>query len=161
MKTMVFDEILPYLYAEFPLVNEKSIKEVVRHGLSMMTFFKTQGYDLYLNDNHQAAYVYIGQVTMDADKRYLIHEKKIRRKIRLLHLLKKKPYSGYMFFSLKEEAWLNFLQGQTIQRVVLFKCKEEAVIPKNRHYFRVTMEDPKRWFLPIDEFDISTALELQ
>jgi len=157
----MFDELLPYLNEEFSKVDEKSIREVVRHGLAMMALFKTKNHDLYLNDTHKDTYMYVGPVSHNRERRYEIHNKKIKQKIRIMYALKKTPYSGFMYFWLNEYAYTDLLNGQTTQRIILFKCLEEAKLVKNMHYYRIAMEEPRRWIMIIEDLDISTALELQ
>jgi hypothetical protein len=128
MQIITYDEYLESTYAEFPDVNKKSIRDIARHGLSMLAFFQTKGHDIYLNNNIEHLYYYFGQVSMNETQRYAISRRKIRRKLRLMHSLRKTPYSGYMYFGLTEAQYADHLQGKLIDRVILFKVKEELKI---------------------------------
>jgi hypothetical protein len=161
MDIVKFDEILPFLNAEFPEVNEKSIRDIVRHGLGMIGMFQTKGYDIYLNNNHNATYVYLGRVSHTDERRYEIYNKWIRKKFRFMYALRKTPYCGFMYFNLDDQRYSDFLQGKTVQSITLYKVLDEVRLYKSVHCFKIAMENPRKWKIWVEDLDISKAIELQ
>jgi hypothetical protein len=158
MDIATYEKYLPELYVEFPDVNEKSIRDLTRHGMTMLGFFLTKGHDVKLNNNMEDLYYYIGQVSNNLQKRYEICRKKHRRKVRLLHSLMKIPYSGYMYFSLTNEQYEQHLAGELIDKVYLFKSPEEAKIFKlATHHLKIKMENPRKWMIITENYETSGA----
>ncbi len=157
MEITTYEKHLSQLYEEFPDIKEKSIKDVVRHGLALMGFFQTKGHDIYLNNNVEKTYFYSGQVTNVPEKRYEISHRKYRRKLRLMHSLNKIPYEGYMYFALSNDQYTDHLQGNPIT-IHLYKVREELKFFKiGRHHLKLKMDNPHKWFLIQENYETKDA----
>lgn len=157
MKIATYADYLPKLYEEFPDINKKSLRDAVRHGLGIMSFLTCKGMDTYLYNNMENLYYYFGQITRTEKKRYEAYHKKIRRKLRLMYSLKKTEYSGYMYFSLTEQDYERHLNNEPIPLVYLYKVEAELKVHRGGRYFRVAMDNPRRWYIMKENYETSSA----
>lgn len=158
MKVTTYQDHLTQLYEEFPDIDKRSIRSVVAHGLSMMSFFQLRGHDIYLNNNREKLYYYFGEVTNNEEKRKKISAKKHRYKIRLMAAITRKTYDGYFYFSLTEPQYQQHLAEGKVDKAVLYRLFAEAKLFYSApHYFRVKMENPRKWFIVKENYETSSA----
>lgn len=158
MEIVGYNKYLEDLYKEFPDVDEKSIRDVVRHGLGLLGMFRKNNHDIYLNNNTENLYYYFGEVTNDVDKRFKLSRKKVRKKMRLVYNLTKPTYSGYYYFSLNDENFTKHENGETIDKVYMFKILAEAKLSKfSKHLFRVKMNETSKWFILKENYETNSA----
>ncbi len=158
MELVTYKKYLDTLHEEFPDVDKKSIRDVVRHGLTMMGIFKERDFDIYLNNNRENLYYYFGKATHNMDDRYERHYKKIRKKLRLIYRLKKTIYSGYYYFALNDERYAKYLAKEPIDIVYLYKIQEESdMAKKNKHKFRIKMDEVPDFFIKKENYETNFA----
>lgn len=162
MKEVIYTKYLKQIREEFKDVDGSAIKEVIRHGLYMMTYFKMHNLDIYLNDDRQKRYYYFGQITNDLNKRKLINDKKIIRKLRVLYRANKIQYDGYYYFTISDKDFELHKQNKPIPYIIMHKIKEEAYLYKiGNHLFKVKVEDHTEWTYKIENYETNNAEFIQ
>lgn len=153
-----FKDYLPSLFKEFPEINEKSISTLVRYGLSLIVAMRRHGHDIYINNNTEAMYLFIGDIINDSKKRLLRAKHKTRDKHRRLYILKKKQRDQYYYFTLTDEEYANHLKAKPIDRLLMFKVKKEACLRKiGKHLLRVKIEGETKWALLFKNYETINA----
>ena len=120
MKTTTYKDHLKEVYEEFDQVDEVSIRAIVRHGLSRLAFFKTNGVDIFLANKQEDLYYYMGDHTDTRVDHQTKKDKKHRKKLRILHSLRKLPYEGYYYVGLTEEQQATYLLNNALDDVTLY-----------------------------------------
>lgn len=162
MKLTGYKDYIDEVYNEFPDVDKASIRSIVRHGLGMLHFFQRNGHDTYLNNNREDKYYYFGDTSHDMQKRWAISLKKTRKKMRLVHSLKKIPFEGVYYFGLTDEQYEQHLKGLPIDLVFMYRLEEETKIKKaNTHFFKEKVEGVRSWKLRKENYETTNAEYIQ
>lgn len=162
MKIKGYKDYLEKVYDEFKDVDEKAIANLVRHGLNTMGFFIQKGCDVFIYNHRAKLYYYLGEIT-PPDERTRNSTAKLRKKLRALHKLAKRPHDDVFYFGLTEEEYKQHLEGGVVKRVWLCKILREAHIQSEAvHFFKVHQPlDKKAWVVPMDNYETANAEYIQ
>lgn len=162
MEIVTYKRYIDQVHEEFGHVDKKSIESIVRYGLAIMTKMRRGDHDILLNNNREKIFYYLGQVSKNDEHRDYISKKKVRSKYRLLYKLKKTEYSGYYYFGLSEPDYQLHLKGEVIPMVILFKVERELPLYKiAKHFFRVKMDEQKKWSIIEENYETNSAEYIQ
>lgn len=142
MEIRTYEDYVDRMHAIYPTLTKASIGNILKHGTKAMLRYRRRGIDLYLRrDCKNPFYLYIGDVTTNAEKRNKLYLFKYVNKIRHHHTLKNIPYDGYYYFNVKLEDHEKIQEGNTVLPVVRLRklLKEAQFTAKYGFIYRVKM----------------------
>jgi len=158
MITVDYKYYLDDLSKEFPDVDKKALRDLVRHGLTKLSAFKRYDHDIFLNNPNGSRYIYMGMITNDLEKRKLREFYRVRHKYRALYRIAKTQYDGYYYFGLSEEDYQKHLKKEPIPKVVITRLfKETELYTIARHFFRIKMDKISDWLFVEENYETSSA----
>lgn len=153
-KDITINDLLPDVYAKFPELTKKEVKNLISHGFRRMHSAMKYGCALTLNTvKYGNCYAYIGQLSLKPD--WQIKEYNIRRdrKLRKIEGWKKTPFDGYYYIGLNPKGLEDWLElNKTSRSIVKFKNVIPRKIMKELFYkyrevyiFRIKLKKFKGW----------------
>lgn len=157
-----FDDYMEQLQSEFPDVDMKSLKKIVKHGLDLVSRLRRLGDDIFLNNNREAWYFYLGDKTPELKDRLERSRLRTNLKYRHLHRLQRLPYSGYYYFNLTPEQYEMHLKQEPVDKVLLCKLEKEAVLfRKGKHLFKVLMDESPYWIIKEENYNTNNTIYIK
>lgn len=158
MKETTYKDYLSKVYDEFKDVDESSIRMIVRHGLSRIGIYKTNGLDVFLYNNKEKLYYYMGDMLNKDASNGGIKDAKQRKKLRLIYRISRNKYDGYQYFGLTEEEYKQWLINPVLDKVVLYRILKECQIHRGwKHFFKLKIDECTYWRRTYENFDTTNA----
>lgn len=129
----------------YPNVQRRDIERAVNYGWRMFYYYSLRGCDIVTSNPNKKTWLYCGSLCVNPIKYYEYYRKKLRRKIRVLHKLRRRDWDGYYYTAITPEEYeqIKYTFGRpktnlTVHNKVLFKIKNEAFVfyHKARYFIR-------------------------
>lgn len=154
-----YEDYLERIYSKFPDIDQKSIDNIIEHGLKRIHYFAKRCQDIYIrsDNNDLPFYMYIGFKDQNKSLDQFCRSKRAQhRKIRILFKEKKIPFEEFSYFGLTNEEFEEFNKNGLIPRIIIYKILEESYIRSNvSHIFKTKIEfgEMETWFAVRHNFE--------
>jgi len=162
MKTTDYKDYLEEVYKEFEDVDEASIRMIVRHGLVRIGIYRKANMDIFLYNNMEGLYYYMGELMNKDPANDYKKRKKYINKLRLLYRIQRRQYDGQVYFGLTDQEYEKYLTSKTLDKVILYRILKECEANRFRtHFFKLKLDEFPHWRRTFEEYDTQHAEKIK